>query len=263
MEKTLFEIVNEMKQAVVSCAEIMLNAEKISEAVTSKEGHANYVTEYDKKVQAALYQKLLSIVPDAVMIGEEDDIHRELPEGYAFIVDPIDGTSNFMMGLNTSCISVALINHRERVAGMVYNPYVKELFHAIKGEGAYLNDEPIHVSGNSIAHSLVAFGTSPYYDGLMEESFILAKYYCTEAIDIRRSGSAAIDLCNVACGRTGLFFEMRLQPWDFAAGSLIVEEAGGVVLTADKKPVDVSGYSSMFAMNRAVYQDKKLRWHAE
>ncbi len=260
MEQTLKQTIKQIQEAMYRCADIMLQAENIQNKVTSKEGHANFVTEYDKRVQAALEKELLTILPDAVMIGEEDDIQKELPDGYAYIVDPIDGTSNFMLGCNCSCISVALIYNKERVAGAVYNPYQKEMFYAIKGQGAYLNEQPIHVSEFPINHSLVGFGTSPYYDGLMEKSFRLAMYYCEEAIDIRRSGSAAIDLCNVACGRTGMFFELRLQPWDFAAGSLIVEEAGGVVVDVDQNPIDVSRYSSVFAMSKAVAEDEKLKF---
>ena len=145
----------------------------------------------------------------------------------------------------------------ERVGGVVYNPYTDELYQAEKGKGAYRNGEPIHVSADALADSLVAFGTAPYYEGLCDRSFALAREYCMKAVDVRRSGTAALDLCQVACGRNGMFFELRLQPWDFAAGSLIVEEAGGIVVNEDGGVPDLSSPTSVFAMNAVIYEEWK------
>lgn len=248
-------MIEEIVRAVRSCAAILLEAERINTKVTAKEGHANYVTAYDKQVQEALREKLLAILPEAVFVGEEEDVHRPVNKGYAFIVDPIDGTSNFIKQYRCSCISVGITRDGERIGGVVFNPYTDEMYQAVKGKGAYRNGEPIHVSEDRLADSLVAFGTAPYYEELCDRSFALAREYCMKAVDVRRSGTAALDLCQVACGRNGMFFELRLQPWDYAAGSLIVEEAGGIVVTEDGRALDLSGPTSVFAMNAAVYEE--------
>lgn len=229
MRKILQDIVGVARDAV----SIMLEAKTIEATKEAKAGHANFVTAYDKRVQDFLYDRLKMVVPDAVFIGEEEKEHQALPEGYAFIIDPIDGTTNFMMGYNCSCISIALLKGGEPVIGMVYNPYANEVFTAIKGQGAYLNDEPIHVREGSIEDSIVLVGTAPYYEEFFESTFDKIYKVFHHCIDIRRSGSAAIDLCNVAAGRVGLYFEQSLCPWDYAAGSLIVKEAGGEYVPID------------------------------
>ena len=120
---------------------------------------------------------------------------------------------------------------------MIYNPYLKECFWAIKGEGAYLNDRPIHVSDRPMEKALILFGSSPYYPELARQTLVCLQRYLEQAMDIRRVGSAALDLCSIACGRGELFFEMRLSPWDFAAGALLVEEAGGIVTGLKGEPI--------------------------
>lgn len=250
-------MIQEITRVVRSCADILLQAERIDDSVTAKEGHANFVTAYDRQVQDVLRERLLDIMPGAAFVGEEDEIHHAIDKGYAFIVDPIDGTSNFIKQYRCSCISVGVTRDGERVGGVVYNPYLDELYQAEKGKGAYRNGRPIHVSEDSLADSLVAFGTAPYYEELCDRSFALAREYCMKAVDVRRSGTAALDLCQVACGRNGMFFELRLQPWDLAAGSLIVEEAGGIVVTEEGLPVSLNGPTSVFAMNAVIYKEWK------
>ena len=220
------------------CGEIMLTAADIDNAVHWKEGKGNIVTEYDSRVQAVLKKGLAQILPEAAFVGEEDGADQEdISAGYAFIVDPIDGTANFARGLQASCISVALLKDGQPVFGMIYNPYLKECFWAIKGEGAYLNDKPIHVSDRPMEKALILFGSSPYYPELARQTLVCLQRYLEQAMDIRRVGSAALDLCSIACGRGELFFEMRLSPWDFAAGALLVEEAGGVVTGLKGEPI--------------------------
>ena len=113
--------------------------------------------------------------------------------------------------------------------GLVWQPFTRELFYAEKGKGAFLNDSPIHVADTPFPEALVAFGAAPYYEELEKKSMQMAADFLHGCADIRRSGSAAIDLANLACGRTDVFFELRLKPWDYATGSLIVQEAGGEV----------------------------------
>lgn len=223
-------IIEKVKEA----GEIMLHAGNIETGTEIKAGHANFVTEYDKKVQEFLQAELMKIVPDAVFVGEEEETHASIGRGYSFIVDPIDGTTNFMKGAKTSAISVGLLKDGEPYIGVVYNPYLKEVFHAQKGQGAWCNDQPIHVSGFPLENGIVIVGTAPYYrDELGDRTFALMRKFFDRSLDIRRSGSAALDLCSIAAGRAELFFEMRLSPWDYAAGSLIVTEAGGRVTTVD------------------------------
>ncbi len=225
-------------ELVHECGRILLSATDIDRKLHAKEGKGNFVTEYDSAVQAALREKLLGVVPEAVFYGEEDGADRtDIREGYAFIVDPIDGTANFTRGYNASCISVALAKDGLPVMGVVYNPYANETFTAERGKGAFLNGKPIHTSDRDLSHGLVLFGTAPYREDLAKISFEKAYHYFSKAEDLRRSGSAAIDLCCLACGRAELFFEMILSPWDYAAGALIVEEAGGIVSDFADNPV--------------------------
>lgn len=242
-------LVDKIADAVHDCGKIMLEAVRTSDMVDEKEGHANFVTTYDKKVQETLKEKLTEILPAAAFVGEEDDIHTSIQKGLAFIVDPIDGTTNFIKDYHVSAISVGLINDGRSYIGVVYNPYLDEMFTAERGKGAFLNGKPIHVSRNPLSEGIVLFGTAPYYEELSRKSFDLAYEYFRQALDIRRSGSAAIDLCSIAAGRAEVYFELRLSPWDYAAGSLIVEEAGGVVTTVDGGEITFERPCSVLAAN--------------
>lgn len=240
---------DKIADAVRDCGKIMLEAVRTSDMVDAKEGHANFVTIYDKKVQETLKEKLTEILPASAFVGEEDDIHISIQKGLAFIVDPIDGTTNFIKDYHVSAISVGLINDGKSYIGVVYNPYLDEMFTAERGKGAFLNGKPIHVSRNPLSEGIVLFGTAPYYEELSRKSFDLAYEYFRQALDIRRSGSAAIDLCSIAAGRAEVYFELRLSPWDYAAGSLIVEEAGGVVTTVDGGEITFERPCSVLAAN--------------
>ena len=242
-------LVDKIADVVRDCGKIMLEAVRTSDMVDEKEGHANFVTTYDKKVQETLKEKLTEILPAAAFVGEEDDIHASIQKGLAFIVDPIDGTTNFIKDYHVSAISVGLINDGKSYIGVVYNPYLDEMFMAERGKGAFLNGKPIHVSRNPLSEGIVLFGTAPYYEELSRKSFDLAYEYFRQALDIRRSGSAAIDLCSIAAGRAEVYFELRLSPWDYAAGSLIVEEAGGVVTTVDGGEITFERPCSVLAAN--------------
>lgn len=231
-------MINKIIEIVHQGGEIILSATDIERKIHQKEGRGNFVTDYDLKVQTLLREKLLNLLPEAVFFGEEDDADKaDIRKGYAFIVDPIDGTANFTRGYRASCISVALAKDGYPIMGVVYNPYLQETFWAEKGKGAYLNGEQIHTSGHTLEESLILFGTAPYVEDLSKKSFEIAYQYFSKAQDLRRSGSAAIDLCSLACGRADFFFELRLCPWDYAAGALIIEEAGGIVSDLQGNPV--------------------------
>lgn len=196
--------------------------------IDQKEGHANFVTNIDREVEGYLQQALVSLVPGSQIIGEEKE-NGALTDAPTWIVDPVDGTTNLIHDYRFSAVSIALCENRSPVAGLIWQPYTQEMFYAEAGRGASLNGKEIHVSETPFDKALVAFGTSPYHAELAEKSMELALAYLHSCADIRRSGSAAIDLAYLACGRHDAFFELNLKPWDYAAGSLIVREAGGVV----------------------------------
>ena len=237
-------------EIVRSCGEIIKNVDRNSIKIDAKEGYANFVTEYDKKVEDKLKEGLLTVIPDARFVGEEGDEKYYEPEGTCFVVDPIDGTTNFIKDYKMSCISVAVVTDGKPEIGVVYNPYLNEMYWAERGQGAYLNDERIRVSDQPLSNGVVLFGTAPYYEELHERSFEMVYKYFKQALDVRRSGSAALDLCAIAAGRAELFFELRLCPWDFAAGALLVEEAGGIITDEDGNPVKYNGPSSVIARNK-------------
>lgn len=243
------KLLKNMENIVRECGEIILHADRSKNHIDEKAGHANFVTIYDKRVQQILQERLLQLLPGAAFVGEEEDTHASIETGHAFIVDPIDGTTNFIKDCHMSAISVALTLEGERYLGVVYNPYLDEMFTAIRGQGAFLNGVPIHVSHEPLSNGIVLFGTAPYYEELSRESFELAYGYFRKALDVRRSGSAALDLCSVAAGRAELFFELYLHPWDFAAGSLILEEAGGRVTTIQGGPLTLREGCSVLATN--------------
>ena len=247
------QLLENIIHAVRACGTIILNADRTKSGIDEKAGHANFVTAYDKKVQSELQKRLLEILPEAVFVGEEEDVHASVKDGYAFIVDPIDGTTNFIKDYHASAISVGLIKDAKRYMGVVYNPYLDEVYTAVKGKGAFLNGSPIQVSRQPLENGIVIFGTATYYEEYAKATFDMAYDYYCKALDVRRSGSAALDLCNVAAGRAELFFELRLCPWDYAAGSLIVEEAGGVVTTIDGGELPLNEGCGVLATN-AVYR---------
>ena len=230
---------------------IIYEADKSDIGIKDKEGRANFVTAFDVKVQKFLEEELLKILPGASFLGEEDSDNKEIEDSeYLFIVDPIDGTTNFIKDYKMSCVSIGLLKNGERYIGVVHNPYLDETFYAIKNKGAYLNDREIKVSEEDLSNGIVLFGSAPYNVELSKKSFELAYEYFNKSLDIRRSGSAALDLCAVASGRAELFFEMLLSPWDFAAGALIVQEAGGIVTTIEGNTIETTLKCSVLARNK-------------
>ena len=246
------ELINGICALVKECGRVMLEADRERMAIDIKSGVTDLVTEYDTKIQGQLQVGLKSLLPEAKFIGEEGSDDQLSDDGYAFVVDPIDGTTNFVKDYHWSAISVALLKGREAVAGVVYNPYLDEVFSAIKGEGAYCNGKRISVSAQPIGKALVLFGSSPYDKSLFPKTIEVLSDYFYKALDIRRSGSAALDLCSVACGRADIYFELQVSPWDFAAGKLLVEEAGGVVTDLDGKPLSFDGKTSIIAKNNVI-----------
>lgn len=249
----MYEFIPEVMR---EAAEIMLSAHNIDSAVIAKPGDANFVTEYDIAVQKFLEEKLTALLPEAVFIGEEsDDNHTELlASRLCFIIDPIDGTTNFMHNYRHSAVSVGVCDCGTMVFGAIYDPYLDRLIYAEKGRGAHLEKggvrTDIRVSDRNLPAALTTFGTSPYYrDELGEKTFRTAEKLFRATRDIRRSGSAALDLCDIACGSVDVFFEYRLSPWDYAAASLIIEEAGGVISQMDGSAITLDKPCPIIAGN--------------
>lgn len=243
------DTLNSMCDVVRKCGKIIKDAPRDKISISEKEGDANFVTTYDTTVQEILKKELLELVPEATFLGEEGEKTVYSDKGKFFIVDPIDGTTNFIKDYHTSVISVALIEDGDAKIGIVYNPYLDEMFTAERGKGAFCNGRKIKVSKEPLENGLVLFGTAPYYKELNRKSFDMAYEYFQKALDIRRSGSAAMDLCSIAAGRAELYFELRLSPWDYAAGALLVEEAGGIVTTAEGGKITYDKQCSVIARN--------------
>lgn len=226
----------ELEQLAAKASEIVQEAGKLILSIPrpkiyTKEGHANFVTEADMASQKFLIERLTSLLPQAHFFAEEQE-DNQLAPGWNWIIDPIDGTTNFIRDYKASSISVGLVKDGEGMLGLVLDPYRQELFSGIRGQGAFCNGEPIHTADVPVENALVAFGTAPYYQELKEATFSMAKEVCVHCGDLRRSGSAALDLCHVAMGRMDGFFELRLSPWDYAGSSVILQEAGALIGTA-------------------------------
>ena len=194
--------------------------------VTVKEGHANFVTEADVAVQGFLLEALAKQYPHASFLAEEQEEHH-LGDGLTFVIDPIDGTTNFMRRSRASVICIGAVEQGAVVFSGVYNPYTDELYHAVRGQGAYCNDERLRVADTPPESALIAVGSSPYDVEYADVTGRTVSAVLREMGDIRRSGSAALDLCQIAAGHCDGTFEWNLRPWDYCAASLIVEEAGG------------------------------------
>jgi myo-inositol-1(or 4)-monophosphatase len=197
----------------------------------------NLVSYVDKEAEIKLVHVLKDLVPEAGFITEEGTVEQSLPAGqagkpneYDWIIDPLDGTTNFLHGLPIYAISIALVKKQQPILGVVYEVTRNECFHAIENSPAYCNDKIIRVSNsNTLSESLLATGF-PYYKFEKMDAYLnIIKTYLDKTHGIRRLGSAAIDLAYVACGRLDGFFEYNLNPWDVAAGVFIVQQAGGSV----------------------------------
>ena len=245
--------IEDIKQVAREAGNILLSARRPK--IMEKSGHANFVTETDEKVQRFLVGRLKELLPEAEFLGEEDGqdvFSAKMASGYCFVIDPIDGTSNFIYEYRPSVVSIGLLKDGKPYMAVVYNPYDDMMFSAIAGEGAYMNGERIMSSEAPLSEQLSCFGTAPYYEELRDKSFDIAKKLLPLCVDLRRSGTAAWDMCCVAIGRCGLYFELKIQIWDYAAAALIAREAGCSVTDIEGNPLSYTGASSALCMSRGV-----------
>lgn len=214
---------------------------------------ADLLTEADKRSEAMIVEYLRRNFPSHAIVGEEGG-GQKTGSDYCWYVDPLDGTTNFAHGFPVFCTTLGLSYRNEVIAGVVYDPMREELFTAEKGGGAFLNGERLHVSRNAtLRESLLATGFPPFasnHDLNIEFYF----RFTMLSHGIRRAGSAALDLCSVASGRYEGFWEFKLNPWDKAAGCLMVTEAGGRVASISDSAFDLLG-DEVFASNGLVHDE--------
>src|SRR5919109_37796 len=221
--------------------------------IAFKGSPTNLVTEMDQRAEVLILERLRGAFPDDAILAEEQGAAGGR-SGRRWIVDPLDGTTNYAHGLPIFGVSIALEAARRLVLGVVYDPSRDEMFVGERGAGATLNDTPIRVSATaSLGSSLLVTGFP--YNIRETEDTNLPEYaaFSLRARAVRRLGSAVIDLAYVACGRFDGFWELRLGAWDVAAGSVLVEEAGGTVTGIDGRPLDLEA-PTLVATNGLVQQ---------
>lgn len=193
-------------------------------------GKGDFVTDLDRSSERAILDHIRSVFPDHVFHAEESGHSGSGESLYRWLVDPLDGTANYVQGIPFYCVSIGVMREKEIHAGVVYDPERDEMFWAVRGGGAFLNGRPIRVSEKeNMEYAALASGFPWRSQKFIDPYLACFKALFLEAAAIRRLGAAALDLAYVACGRFDGFWEMRLNPWDIAAGVLIIQEAGGLV----------------------------------
>ena len=251
MDIQALELVTKTIQALRDAGEIILLHRNRPKNVRQK-GRIDLITETDVAVENALKEDLGTILPEASFLAEET-AGQDKPGSLTWIIDPLDGTTNFVHDLPAVAISVALWNHGQVEMGIVYLPVLNEMFHAVRSQGAYLNGRPISVSRTDDPEkALIATGfpytiredLRPVLDNLENILF--------NCLGLRRFGAAAMDLAYTAAGRFDAFFETMLHPWDVAAGWLLVQEAGGRISRYDGREYEI-GAKTILASNGLVH----------
>lgn len=219
----------------------------------SYKGDINLVTEMDTRSERAIVETLQQAFPDHGIIAEEETCIRN-DSGFNWIIDPLDGTTNYAHGYPCFSVSIALEHEGEVIVGVVYDPMRDELFSAEKGQGAFLNGARLHVSSvDTLIKSLLSTGFP--YDRKESEmnNLDFFRELLMASQEVRRDGSAALDLCSVAAGRFDGFWELKLKPWDVAAGTLMVREAGGTVSNLAGNHVDLNA-GEILASNGKIHR---------
>ena len=255
------DMIQQIEQAAREAGEIIRSAHGSDLQIENKEGRVNFVTVYDKRVQEFLVERLRGIVPDAGFLGEENGLDLFRPgdeEGWLFVIDPIDGTTNFIHNMHPYVTSIGLMKDGVPYAGVVYAPVTDQMFSAERGQGAYENGRRIYSSNAPLADSIMLTGSA----GFSMEAFRIAQNVTAEfqsrCQGVRTTGSAEYNLCMAASGRCGGYFEMRLGLWDYAAGGLSLEEAGGRMTDYYGRPLSWRGPSSIAAVSAGIAAEDAL-----
>lgn len=250
------EITNTAIQVALGAGKILLDGFGSDFKIDSKEGRNNLVTEYDKKSEKYIIDTISKAFPTHSFLAEESGKSQNFhSDDIIWVVDPLDGTVNFAHNLPIFSVSIAAVKNNEILTGVVYHPILNELFVAEKGKGAFLNDKPISVSKNAdLATSFLVTGF-PYNPNTTHKKCICSfSDFIGMGIPVRRLGSAALDLAYVANGRFDGFWEIKLNPWDVAAGILLVREAGGKVTQYDGTEAGIND-ESLVATNSLIHND--------
>lgn len=243
----LKSIVTTVSAIAVEVGAIISKAFNSSIISVQKTSPHDLVTKFDKESEEFIFSKLSKLYPGFGFLGEEEGYRNYQASEPFWVVDPIDGTLNFSRNIPAFAISIALVHHNKTYAGICYNPITKELFTSIKGEGAYLNGDKISCSSTSkFDHSILS----------LPPSIITEK---KPSAVIRRSGSAVLDICYIAKGSIDGYFDPMLNPWDFAASSLIAEEAGAEIFSLKSKTLDTNKKSDILVANKNIV-DEFAKW---
>jgi len=236
-----------VESLVLDTKKIILDKTTLSVSIKAKN---DFVTDIDIAISDFLKTKLKEIDPTVGFFSEEEEGNLQ---DNCWILDPIDGTTNLIYGYNLSSVSLGHYLDGEVVYGIVYNPFTEEIFTAERGKGAFLNHKKrLKVSTRNIDESLIEFGAGSTHKEFTEENFNLVKKIFEQCVDVRRICSSALDLCYIASGRIDGYFERILKPWDIAAGSLILEEAGGIITDYFGNPIQFAKQSSVIASNGVI-----------
>ncbi len=247
---------NTLLRAVHSGADVLRHYFEGSFEVKSKDSLNNLVTEVDNKAEEVIIDIIKSEFPEHFILSEEVG-ELSTASNYKWIIDPIDGTVNFAHGIPICCISIGLELDGKMLMGAVFNPFMNELFFAEKGKGATLNNRPLKVSKNNQMESACLVTGFPYrWVEVGTDPIAVFERFIRLGLPVRRLGSAAIDLCWVAAGRFDGFWEYNLNPWDIAAGYLIIEEAGGRISNFNGDPYNI--YDKQTLATNGLIHDEML-----
>jgi myo-inositol-1(or 4)-monophosphatase len=217
-----------------------------------KKRQNDFVSEVDEAAEEAIIRVLREAYPDHGILAEESGTRDAAKSDYVWVIDPLDGTTNFLHGFPQYCVSIGLLHKGKPTQAVIYDPNRNELFTATKGVGAYLNDRRIRVSRTDRLEDALMGTGFPFREvGHLDDYLRMFKNVTLATSGIRRPGAAALDLAWVACGRIDGFWEMGLSPWDMAAGALLVREAGGLI-------GDLDGNEGFLDSGRVVATNAKL-----
>lgn len=218
--------------------------------VITKEGNANFVTPTDIAVSELLSSELPKLIDSSAVISEESCNNASYKTGYVWVIDPIDGTNNFIYGFNFSVVSIGLLHDGVPTLGVIYNPYSQDVFAAVKGQGATLNGKAIHIGEyKALSETMVLLETGSYNDRASMTTFNPLRAVFRDCVDYRVTGCSALDICYVASGKVGAFFSELISIWDYAAALVVLSEAGGKVTMWDGSPLNFGKPGNILVTN--------------
>lgn len=251
------KLLNTAKEAALEAGKIHMSFFGKKKEIFHKQNEFDLVTNVDRQSEAKIFSILKSQFPDHCFLGEESGESCSAQSDYMWIVDPLDGTTNYTHNFPHFAVSIGLYYKNKPYLGVVYDPFKNEIFWGAEGTGAFLNADPIEVStSEKLSTSLLATGFPYGRDGILEENLEYFKEFIYKAQAVRRPGAAALDLCYVACGRLDGFWELNLSPWDVAASVCIIEQAGGKVSNIDSEEFDFN-IKDIVASNGKIHEPIK------